>query len=390
MAKRKHIAIPYLPNDNWIAGAYYITNLINALNYLPEKQKPKMGVVTVSYRDYLQLKKQTHYKYLEYRGVEMHYYYTLIDRVINKLSRIFLKKNIIEKQYPTQDYDIIFPYTNIFDSYPIATPKTKRAYWIADFQEDYLPQFFSEKEIKDRKAYQYQLSMQKENGIVFSSQDACQDFLRLYPHSQNSVFVLPFTVTHPAYQHLKIEDLKQKYDINKPYFFSPNQFWQHKNHIVILEAIKILKHQNIDFQIVFTGKEHDYRDPTYTDRLKALVAEYAIEPYVKFLGFIDRAEQLALMKHSLAVIQPSLFEGWSTVVEDAKAMNQFVILSNLKVHQEQLNDNVLFFDPQNGLDLAEKIISVWQDKPLIKQIDYHSNHLVFAQNFINLVNQTIG
>ncbi len=46
----------------------------------------------------------------------------------------------------------------------------------------------------------------------------------------------------------------------------------------------------------------------------------------RFLGFIDRGEQLQLMKNSIAIVQPSLFEGWSTVVEDTKAMQSCNII----------------------------------------------------------------
>ena len=45
-----------------------------------------------------------------------------------------------------------------------------------------------------------------------------------------------------------------------------------------------------------------------------------IKKYISILGFISRQDQLSLMRDAIAVIQPSLFEGWSTVVEDCKAI----------------------------------------------------------------------
>jgi hypothetical protein len=50
------------------------------------------------------------------------------------------------------------------------------------------------------------------------------------------------------------------------------------------------------------------------------------------VGFIDRAEQTMLLKNAISIVQPSLFEGWSTVVEDAKALNQYMILSDIPVN----------------------------------------------------------
>lgn len=105
---------------------------------------------------------------------------------------------------------------------------------------------------------------------------------------------------------------------------------------------------------------------------------------VRFLGFIDRKEQLKLMSEAWAVIQPSLFEGWSTVVEDAKAMNQFVILSDLKVHREHMKDNVLFFDPSKTEELANHLQTIRNGgvKKIIK--DYAQNLQQFAENFIQI------
>jgi hypothetical protein len=75
---------------------------------------------------------------------------------------------------------------------------------------------------------------------------------------------------------------------------------------------------------------------------------------IRILGYMDRVEQLCIMKHSIAIIQPSLFEGWSTVVEDAKALNKYVLLSNLDVHREQISINASFFDPFNKEDLKNQ------------------------------------
>jgi hypothetical protein len=71
------------------------------------------------------------------------------------------------------------------------------------------------------------------------------------------------------------------------------------------------------------------------------------------LGLISRSDQLLLMRNSQAVIQPSLFEGWSTVIEDAKSLQVPVIASNLKVHIEQLGKDGCYFDPHDPEALGE-------------------------------------
>ena len=91
------------------------------------------------------------------------------------------------------------------------------------------------------------------------------------------------------------------------------------------------------------------------------------------------------MKKAEGIIQPSLFEGWSTVVEDAKAMNQTVVASNLNVHIEQLDCNAIFFDPNNVKSLAEKLLNY---SKLTVDFQYNEAYKIkFAKEFMNLINE---
>jgi glycosyltransferase involved in cell wall biosynthesis len=209
-----------------------------------------------------------------------------------------------------------------------------------------------------------------------------------YPGSGSEVFVLQFAVSHPEYKSIAIDVLLEKYGIAIPYFFCPNQFWAHKNHISVLKAIQILKWKKEQpVLIVFSGKENDYRNPDYFNQIKRLVVDYRIEDCVRFLGFIERNEQLQLMNNSLAVIQPSLFEGWSTSIEDAKAMNQYVIASDIPVHREQLLKNVSFFKPLEPLSLAEVIENLIKRPLVVLRSDYSSRLKGFGQQFIRIAEQ---
>lgn len=76
---------------------------------------------------------------------------------------------------------------------------------------------------------------------------------------------------------------------------------------------------------------------------------------IKLLGFVERTEQLAIMKNAQFIVQPSLCEGWGTVLEDAKVLDKVVLLSNIPVHQEQQNKKCVLFDPHDPKQLAETI-----------------------------------
>jgi glycosyltransferase involved in cell wall biosynthesis len=169
---------------------------------------------------------------------------------------------------------------------------------------------------------------------------------------------------------------------------SPNQFWEHKNQVIVLEALHILKtkHPEIKFKVLFTGSlEVNRGKGLYIDKLKEKLKEYQIEDYIVFLGVIERSEQLTLIKHASAIIQPSLYEGWSTLVEEAKALNKFIILSDLPVHREQISKNVEFFDPHDANALTGKIINHIQHPKQLEIVDYSKTIKAFGENILNVL-----
>jgi glycosyltransferase involved in cell wall biosynthesis len=381
MAKRRKIGIVFFNDSNWIGGTYYILNLIQALQGLEEEQKPELIIFSFHKKD-IEPIIQTGYPYFSFLPLNIPY--SIPERIVNKFSMVLLSKQFIVHSYPSHTADIVFPSVD----HEAITKIPRHLFWIPDFQEHYLPDFFPKNILEERRNKHKKIS--KKDYIVFSSKDAENDFKKIYPESKASTSVLNFAVTHPEFKHLDIEILLDKYHLKKTYFFSPNQFWSHKNHVVLIKAAILLKKEGKEFQIVFSGKENDERNPDYFPGLKKIIAEEDLTQQIKFLGFIPRDEQLQIMNHSLAVVQPSLFEGWSTVVEDAKAMNKFILASNIKVHQEQLDNNVMFFNPSNAEELSEKMKEILNKKPQAEFLDYKTRVRDFGKGFINIVNKIIN
>jgi glycosyltransferase involved in cell wall biosynthesis len=197
--------------------------------------------------------------------------------------------------------------------------------------------------------------------------------------------VLPFTSLTDDTEFVDRDTVMKKYGLKKPFFMVSNQFYKHKDHKTLLNAIAILKAKGIEVLVAMTGKMEDYRDPTYIDELKEVIVKHNISENVNLLGVIPRNEQLSLMRYSMAVIQPSLFEGWSTVVEDVKSIGGAIIASDIEIHKEQLGDQGVFFSSRNSQDLAEKMLSVSENpKNATTSFEYEKHILIFAKSFKNL------
>jgi glycosyltransferase involved in cell wall biosynthesis len=141
-----------------------------------------------------------------------------------------------------------------------------------------------------------------------------------------------------------------------------NLFAPTKNHLGIFQALKLLKAEGICPTVVCTGDLHDYRNPEFAGVILRAINQSGVAEQVRLLGIIPRWQQVQLMRHAVAVLQPSLFEGWNTSVEEAHCLGQTLILSDIPVHREQNPPGAIFFDPQTPEDLARAMKTVWQEK----------------------------
>ena len=62
-----------------------------------------------------------------------------------------------------------------------------------------------------------------------------------------------------------------KHFLDQKYFFLPNHYWKHKNHMIVLEALKQLVKKN--FIVISTGQTYDHRDPAYFRRFKKTIKD---------------------------------------------------------------------------------------------------------------------
>ena len=97
-------------------------------------------------------------------------------------------------------------------------------------------------------------------------------------------------------------DIKNKYKIDGDYIYYPAQFWSHKNHVYILDALAILKKQDIKISVIFSGS-----DKGNLQYVLNYAKNIGIEELVKYIGFAPNEEIYHLYKQSFALVMPSYF-----------------------------------------------------------------------------------
>ncbi len=232
--------------------------------------------------------------------------------------------------------------------------------WIADFQHLRLPQNFSLQQRRARDRH-YAGLCRYATSIIVSSHSASKDLAEFFPEAAPRCRVLPFVANVPDPATLQSrEALEHKYAFSGRYFFLPNQFWVHKNHRVVVDALSALGHRGAAFTVLASGKPADDRDREHFSRLMGHAEALGVAAHFKVLGLVPYADLMALMWHSIAVINPSRFEGWSTTVEEAKSLGVPAIVSDIDVHREQQPPAGTFFPPDDAEALAELMRRAWE------------------------------
>lgn len=310
----------------WIGGVHYVLNWTKTLNTLDPPDRPAIYLL-----------------YSDPDGESIARGYSSVVAGVERFDRAHLL-----------NLDIVYPITQLFEA-PLDAPW---AGWIPDWQYKHLPEMFDELE-RERRDLNYRLLATRAPFLVVSSQMAYYDTVRFVGQDLVPMATLPFAAVIEA-SHITDADASElcmRYGLPIRFYLVCNQFWKHKNHIVILRALMRLK--ELPIVCVFTGDTNDHRWPEHFQELRGFILEHSLEGSVRLLGSIPREDQLRLMQVATCIIQPSLFEGWSTVVEEARALGQCLLLSDILVHREQAPPGALYFAPEDDKQLAELMRNVW-------------------------------
>lgn len=257
------------------------------------------------------------------------------------MQRLFIERKI----------DVVFESAQFF-GWRLGLPSIA---WIPDFQHKVLSHLFSRGAWWKREIG-FRAQVLGGRTIMLSSDDARNACERYYPATRGRTHTVHFAV--PPGDEISSAEARavaDLYGLPAHFFFMPNQFWRHKNHGLVLDALEILHRRGRQVVVAASGKQADPRDPGYFATFTARLKNSGLQDSFRLLGMIPYQHVASLMRSSLALINPSLFEGWSTTVEEARSMGTPMILSDLEVHREQMGKEAIYFNRYSGEALAEAL-----------------------------------
>lgn len=345
----------------WLGGVNYFRNLFHALHTLPN---PKVTPVIIS-------PPNTDLSIIKSFGVaEVHISKRAsLDGLLGYLRRVplsVLGRDIFFERYLKRLEINFFSHSGYLGN----SANIPSLPWIPDFQDKYLPGFFSAQEIALRDRYNRRI-VSHSKAILLSSEHAREGLAQISQRAADDAFVLPFVAATPHSAEIpSVSFLERKYGEMGDYFFLPNQFWVHKNHEVVIRALAILRQRGRPIRVLATGNPRDPRQPQHFDYLKRLVSDLGVAEDFRFLGVVPYLDLMGLMVNSVAVINPSFFEGWSSTVEEAKSLGKLAVISDIPVHREQSPSRAVFFDPRSPDELSSKLLLALQESNKSEELRY--------------------
>lgn len=352
---RLKLGIPMIGGKNWMGGIAYTELLLKALQTVLPEQRPECCLIVDS---------RTWPDWPLYERLRS-FFACAVVRTFPEMTdaqRQDLQQQIALPLSYAADEAALFEQIDVYYPAIFTTLHSPKAIaWIPDFQHCLWPEFFpaTERQAREREALTV---LSQASLLVFSSRAVQEDFQRFFPGQAVPTAVLPF-YSLPEAEWFSGDPQRTAADYNLPerFFLCCNQFWLHKNHKILGDALAWVKQQHgLQISLVCTGSDADYRSAGYSPLLKRYWQSLGISDQIRCLGMIPRRDQLQLIRRSLAVVQPSLAEGWSTVVEDARALGKQLFLSDISVHREQAPDGSQIFDPWDAAALGRLLYEGWQ------------------------------
>jgi glycosyltransferase involved in cell wall biosynthesis len=207
--------------------------------------------------------------------------------------------------------------------------------------------------------------------ILCNSVATANDIVKTYsiPAKQ----ITPIPLAHDA-NHFRVLDLSSYSIPDRPYFFYVGRHDPYKNLDRIIRAFAALpNHQAYDLWIAGST------DPRYTPLLQAQATELGIADRIKFLDYLPYEQLPIVLNQALALVYPSLWEGFGFPVLEAMACGTPVITSNLSSLPEVAGEAALLVNPYSEAAIATAMQQIATDEPA--RIHLRSAGLARAKQF---------
>jgi glycosyltransferase involved in cell wall biosynthesis len=220
----------------------------------------------------------------------------------------------------------------------------------------------SHNRVFEQREYLYSKSLKKSFKVIVDSNYSKEYTIDKYNLDSKRLEVLKYLPNIRISNNGSPIDIKKKYGLNNDYIFYPAQFWAHKNHVYILEAIKILKSNNILIDVIFSGS-----DKGTLEYILKKAESYGIDNLVHYIGFAPNEEMPYLYEQSLALVMPTYLGPTNIPPLEAFAYRTPVCYSDTPFFHEQVGNAVFYMDLTDPNSLVGHLLTLLEKDECVQR-----------------------
>jgi len=256
-----------------------------------------------------------------------------------------------------------------------------------DLQHLHYPQYFAKGEFAQREAW-YRAFCTQATFVCVQTEWTKADLVSSYHLPPSKITVIPWGVpidpdiSGPA----TTSSIIDKYNLPETFFFYPAVTWPHKNHLCLLQALKILRDEHsLSPSLVCTGAITDFRKT-----LEEAAHSAGIRQQVRYLGFVPADDLRGLYRAATAMVYPSRFEGFGLPILEAFQAGTPVLCSNSSVLPEVAQNGALYFDPDDPVKLATLLLQILEVPQMRNRLEEAGRQVLSQYSFEKTARQFQG
>lgn len=193
--------------------------------------------------------------------------------------------------------------------------------------------------------------------IICNSEATAVDIISYYGIDARKI--TPILLAYDAKHFYPRSEFNLNLASDRPYYLYIGRHDPYKNLAGLITAFAKMK-QNRDYYLYIAGSA----DPRFTPGLKQQVSELKITDRVKFLDYIGDRELPIFLSNAMALVLPTLWEGFGLPVLEAMACGTPVITSNVASLPEVTGDAAILINPYCPAEITAAMTEIAQNEAI--------------------------
>jgi alpha-1,3-rhamnosyl/mannosyltransferase len=284
-----------------------------------------------------------------------HTHVTILNRLLNA-SIFFLRRPRLENLFKIRPDVIWCPNINFISFGKIPTVVT-----FHDLSFELFKEHYNSRRRLWHKCIRPKRIAKLATSIIVPSEITKLDLKNIYKIDGNKIHVIPHGVSERFGPQASPQDhgVRSRYDLPKNYILHVGTHEPRKNLDTLTQGFLDLYNRSeiakrLDLKLVLVGMIGDVRIK-YNDRLKNL-------------GYVPDEHMPAIYRNAMALLFPSIYEGFGMPILEAFASGIPVITSRSSAMLEVGDNAALFIDSSNAKDISEAIHAIINSQELKNEL----------------------